>query len=64
MEFDHVIAEHLELKRRNEARPPPTRGEVVAELAESDLRESTERPAGSSQEDALWGRARDFDWGE
>ena len=53
MEFDRVIAEHLEMKRRNEGRPPPRCGEVVAERAESDPLESKERPAGSSQEDAL-----------
>jgi hypothetical protein len=67
--FADVIEEHLELKRqhRRHSRGQPT----VAGRRSDGAQESLPRAAVDEfaenvpdYEDALWGRARDFDWGD
>jgi hypothetical protein len=67
--FADVIEEHLELKRRHRRQ---SGGEpTVAGRSSDGAQESLPRAAVDEfaenvpdYEDALWGRARDFDWGD
>jgi hypothetical protein len=88
--FDHVIQDHLELKRRNsELEPampldryksddpfhnhPLFKTEEQARIEETmDGEESipldhtslAAEPEPAAEDDTLWGRSRDFDWGD
>jgi len=67
--FADVIEEHLELKRRHRRQ---SRGEPTVAARSSDgAQESLPRAAVDEfadnvpdYENGLWGRARDFDWGD
>ena len=67
--FASVIEEHLELKRRSVAR---VRSDPSGDRTSDDL-DSEPAPASAANdplvgafeyEDSLWGRAREFDWGD
>ena len=59
LDFERVIREHLELKRRH-------RGEPAAQDDKLPAVTLSFNPSGSAApgEHQLWGRARDFDWGD
>jgi hypothetical protein len=66
--FARVIEEHLQLKRRNEAQARSDPGEDSASDVDSEpaLTAAANGPlvGAFEDEDSLWGRAREFDWGD
>ena len=67
--FASVIEEHLELKRRNVAR---VRSDPVGDRTTDDLDSGPAQASAANDpllgafeyEESLWGRAREFDWGD
>jgi hypothetical protein len=64
--FARVIEEHLDLKHRNGGRDGVERaGGGANPEANSERADVEDQPRDTSgHEDSLWGRARDFDWGD
>jgi hypothetical protein len=63
-----VIEEHLQLKRRNEVQARSDRGgERASDVGSAPaLTGAADGPlvGAFEEEDSLWGRAREFDWGD
>ena len=66
--FAQVIQDHLELKERNSKLEETMDGDEQAVPAEPTVLawpgEETAENAGPDSEESLWGRSRDFDWGD
>jgi hypothetical protein len=67
--FARVIDEHLELKRRNESGmsrelTQAGRSGEASPVASAATASEGAPPSGPDYEDSLWGRAREFEWGD
>ena len=67
--FAKVIQDHLELKERNSRLEETMDGEEPAVNLDATVpawpgEETVDNVNGSSDEESLWGKSRDFDWGD